>query len=154
MGRKSSGLNYRGASGFYRQSDRTGFTVRAWDTEQQWDSLIVEKSVWEARQPQDFVRGVKDDQTIPLPRPLGPPIWDGPLYTTTTSACSIGATFIPLQSSAGFSSGDNVGIMMDNGILYNTTISGNPTSTGININGSLPYTVASGNSVMDYRAQL
>ena len=28
--------------------------------------------MWEARQPQDFVKGVKDDQTVPEARPLSP----------------------------------------------------------------------------------
>lgn len=178
MGRKASGLNYRGAGGYWRQDDRTGFAVRAWNTEEQWDSLIVDRKVWEPRQPQDFVRGVKDDQTVRKPRPDAPPIWDGPLYTTTSANCVIGANFIPLTSSAGLSIGDNIGIMLDNGIMFNTQISsgslelesggnllledgggillleGGITSTGVSITGLLPYTVASGNSVVDYRAIL
>lgn len=57
---------------FYRIDDRTGFAVRAERTQKEWQGLIVDKRVWEARQPQDFVRGVADNQTVPDPRPRQP----------------------------------------------------------------------------------
>lgn len=54
---------------FYRICDRTGFATRAEDTQMEWNGLIVDKRVWEARQPQDFVKGVPDNQTVPYARP-------------------------------------------------------------------------------------
>jgi len=54
---------------WYRVCDRTGMAVRAERTQREWQGLIVRKEVWEARQPQDFVRGVNDIQTVPFPRP-------------------------------------------------------------------------------------
>lgn len=54
---------------FYRVDDRTGFPQRAENTRREWQGLIVGKRVWEARQPQDFVRGVNDIQTVPNARP-------------------------------------------------------------------------------------
>jgi hypothetical protein len=54
---------------FYRVSDRTGFVTRAEDTQMEWNGLIVERRVFEARQPQDFVTGVPDNQTVPYARP-------------------------------------------------------------------------------------
>lgn len=54
---------------FYRICDRTGFATRAEDTQMEWQGLIVDKRVYEARQPQDFVTGVPDNQTVPYPRP-------------------------------------------------------------------------------------
>ena len=54
---------------FYRICDRTGFAIRAERTQREWQGLIVRKEVFEARQPQDFVRGVNDIQTVPFPRP-------------------------------------------------------------------------------------
>ncbi len=62
---------------FYRICDRTGFKVRASHTQQQWDQLIVRKESWEPRQPQDFVRGVADDQVVPMPRPRQPDVSTG-----------------------------------------------------------------------------
>jgi hypothetical protein len=35
----------------------------------QWDGLRVCKDCFEVRQPQDFVRGVKDNQSVPIARP-------------------------------------------------------------------------------------
>lgn len=57
---------------FYRICDRTGFAIRAERTQREWNNLIVDRRVFEARQPQDFVRGVNDDQTVPFARPRTP----------------------------------------------------------------------------------
>src|ERR1700761_1834715 len=54
---------------FYRIDDRRGFAVRAEDTRKEWDNLLVRRQSFEERQPQDFVRGRRDDQTVPEPRP-------------------------------------------------------------------------------------
>lgn len=56
--------------GFYRICERCGFKRRNWDTRKEWNGLIVcVDTCWEARQPQDFVRGRIDRQTVPDPRP-------------------------------------------------------------------------------------
>ena len=57
---------------FYRICDRTGFATRAERTQTEWNNLIVNRRVWEARQPQDFVKGVPDNQTVPYARPRQP----------------------------------------------------------------------------------
>lgn len=54
---------------FYRICDMTGFKRRASRTKKQWNNLIVRDDSWEARHPQDFVRGVADYQNVPEPRP-------------------------------------------------------------------------------------
>lgn len=60
----------RGRNGdFLRVCDRTGFTVWASDTVKEWTGAIVHRGVWEARHPQDFVRGVRDDMRVSDPRP-------------------------------------------------------------------------------------
>jgi hypothetical protein len=41
--------------------DYSGFKIRASDARITWDGLLVHKKFWEPRQPQDFVRGVRDD---------------------------------------------------------------------------------------------
>lgn len=70
-------LHYRPGS-FYRICDRTGFATRAERTQREWQGLIVRKEVWEARQPQDFVKGVADIQTVPYPRPRQTNVFVGP----------------------------------------------------------------------------
>ena len=150
MGRKSGGLNYQGASGFWRQDDRSGFTVRSNNTRQEWTNAIVDGKLWEPRHPQDFVRGVVDDQTVDRPRPLPPNTFDGPIYVALTAKAAIGATFLTLGSIAGLTAGDKVGVMLDNGVVFKTTISGNPISTGVNITNPLPGPAALGNLMVDY----
>lgn len=54
---------------FYRICERSGFKVRSFDTRKEWTGLIVRSQSWEPRQPQDFVKGVRDDQAVPDPRP-------------------------------------------------------------------------------------
>lgn len=62
---------------FYRICDRTGFATRAEDTQMEWQGLIVDRRVFEARQPQDFVTGVPDNQTVPYARPRQPNVFVG-----------------------------------------------------------------------------
>lgn len=59
---------------FYRICDKTGFATRAERTEREWQGLIVDRRVYEARHPQDFVKGVYDNQTVPFPRPRQPDV--------------------------------------------------------------------------------
>lgn len=56
----------------YIIDDESGFRVRVEDARIQWNGLLVDKTRWEARQPQDFVKGVRDDQSVPDPRPVAP----------------------------------------------------------------------------------
>lgn len=52
--------------------DVSGFNCWASDTVIQWNGLRVLKRFAEPRQPQDFVRAILDDQTVPNPRPVQP----------------------------------------------------------------------------------
>lgn len=54
---------------FLRVCERTGFVVYASRTKKEWTGRIVRDRSFEMRQPQDFVRGVIDDQRVPDPRP-------------------------------------------------------------------------------------
>ena len=48
--------------------DKCGFKFKNKDIRVQWDGLQVCKGCWEIRQPQDFVRGVQDNQQVPIAR--------------------------------------------------------------------------------------
>lgn len=150
MGRKR-GVQYKPGS-FYRSDDRSGFTRRAEDTKKEWTELIVGKDLWEIRQPQDFVRGVPDNQTVPNPRLVPPPVFVGPVYAQTSANIGIGATFIPLNAVNTFTDGDKIGVMLDTGILFNTTQVGAAAANGITIANPLPNSVQSGNDVVNYGA--
>lgn len=43
--------------------DICGFNIRSSDAKETWDNLVVCPEDWEPRQPQDFVRGVGEDQS-------------------------------------------------------------------------------------------
>lgn len=53
--------------------DRCGAKFKASECKLEWDNFFVCSHCWEPRQPQDFVRGLKDDQVVPIAR-LRPPV--------------------------------------------------------------------------------
>ena len=53
--------------------DRTGFRLLASMTKQEWNNLQVWEKVWEPRQPQDYLTGIRDDQSVPFARPMQEP---------------------------------------------------------------------------------
>lgn len=105
---------------FYRICDRTGFKVRSFNTRQEWNNLIVRKDVWEIRQPQDFVKGIPDNQTVPLARPRSVDAYDGPLHTFITIAAITGDTIINVNQTARMYPGDKIELVLDDGTLFQT----------------------------------
>lgn len=49
--------------------DRCGFKRKLSTLRKEWTGLRVCSECWEPRHPQDFVRGVPDNQSVPDPRP-------------------------------------------------------------------------------------
>lgn len=150
MGRKR-GVQYRPGS-HWMADDRSGFSRRREDIKEEWNGLQVGTNLWETRQPQDFVKGVPDNQTVDVARPQPPAVFSGPISTTLSQAAAVGDTFLYLDAVNGFSDGDNIGLMMDSGVYFNTTVSGAPAADGIPIAASVPYPAAAGNTVTDYEA--
>lgn len=52
--------------------DRCGFKYKFSKLKKTWDGLYCCYKCWEIRHPQDFVKGVLDDQSVPVSRPQGP----------------------------------------------------------------------------------
>lgn len=150
MGRKR-GVQYKPGS-FFRADDRSGFVVRAERTREEWDGLIVDRKLWEARQPQDFVRGVRDDQTVPDARPDPPPLFVGPIFTTLARNANVGDTFIYLASTFGFTASGALGVMLINGEVFNTVQVGVPAADGVTIAAPLPLGSPTGYQVQAYEA--
>jgi len=61
--------DYFKPNSFNRICDRCGSKRKAEDTRREWNGLIVCKEHWEARHPQDKLKGKKDRQSVPNPRP-------------------------------------------------------------------------------------
>lgn len=54
---------------------RTGFRVPSSEIRMEWDGLLVWKRVWEVRQPQDYLRGIPDNESVPFGNPMQPPVF-------------------------------------------------------------------------------
>lgn len=133
---------------FYRICDRTGFKVRASATSKEWTSAIVRSISSEPRHPQDFVRGVTDDQTVQDARPRQTDVFIGPLQTTVAVAAAAGANVIAVTSTAGMANSDRLEIILDSKDTFLVTVSA-VASPNITISTPLPSSVAAGNLVTD-----
>lgn len=137
---------------FYRICERTGFKVRARRTAKEWTGRIIRNESWEVRQPQDFVRGVVDDQTVPEPRPRQIDQFLGPLQTTMAANAPAGATSLFLVSTVRMANGDRLDIILDSKDSFLATILNVVTSSQIILTAPLPYSVSAGNLVTDLTA--
>jgi hypothetical protein len=61
-----------------------------------------------------------------------------------------GATVIPMSSIAGIAAGDNIGLTLDSGPFFWTTISGAPSGGNVTLAAPLPGQVSAGNNVIDF----
>lgn len=133
---------------FYRIDERSGFKVRASRTRKEWTGRIVRDQSFEFRQPQDLVRGVVDDQTVPDPRPRQTNVFT--FVTTTMAATAVaGAASISLTSTAGMTNGDTLGIATDSGGTQRVTLGGLPSSSVVTISPHLISQASAGNGVVD-----
>ena len=124
--------------------DRSGFVVPRSQARLTWDGLLVWEPFWLPRQPQDFVRAVPDDRTVPIMRPdvvinMG--------QTAVKVAAVRNATSIDLDSTTGIADRDGLAITMDNGILHTTFCNGTPVGDTVQLGSYLPFAAAIGNIV-------
>lgn len=130
---------------YYQLDDLSGFKIRASRSRKipggQTGSLIVAPEHWEPQQPQDFVRGVVDDQTVPEPRTRQTnQFMVVASYVVAPSARL--ATTIEVQSTVGFTVGDNLQIMLDNGTNFFASASA-IVGNVITLSAALPGSVGS-----------
>lgn len=137
---------------FYRICDRTGFKIRAGRTRKEWNGLIVRDKSWEPRQPQDFVKGVRDYQSAPEPRPRQIDVFVGPLETTIGVAAVAGTDTIQVVSTVRMQNGDVLNIILDNGDVFAATIQNVSSLTTLVLSTKLPYSASVGNVVVDVTA--
>lgn len=143
--------HYVGGS-FYRICDMTGFKVRAERTRKEWYGTIRRNQSWEPRQPQDFVRGVRDDQNVQDARPRSVDQFQGPLGTVTTAAASAGDSTLQVQTTARMAVGDFLTIMLANGENCLMEIGFILSLSLLQFTTNLPYAVLSGAIVIDTSA--
>ena len=134
------------------QCDRTGFTRYSGDTQVEWNGLRVWNRVFEERNAQDFVKGIPDDQSVPDARPLGVTTFIGPLVTEINATHAAGDTSITIGDATRMSGADILGIILDNGDTFRTTIQNVDDGETITISPALPSATSAGKRVTNYTA--
>jgi hypothetical protein len=137
---------------FWRICDVCGFQYRASQTFKRWDGLITCSEDWEPRHPQDSVRGRKDNQNVPDPRPAPVNTIIGPLTTTVSAVAAAGSATFSVASSVRFLAADHIGVMLDGGDLHRAIIQSIPGATSITVTSALPGPVSIGAIVINYSA--
>lgn len=56
---------------------------------QKWDNTWACEQDWEPRQPQDYLKGIKDNMSVPLSRPDPPALFLDTLYVTPVTSTSL-----------------------------------------------------------------
>jgi hypothetical protein len=123
--------------------DRCGMRRYASQCRFNWQNLFVcAATCWEERHPQDFVKAVSDDQSVPTARPTVPQTVG---ETTVRVSGTAGATTIDLTSVSGIADKDSVGI--DDGTVHWTFSNGTLVGTVVTLGSYLPANAAAGNVV-------
>lgn len=65
--------------------DRCGFRFKADEIQKEWTGELVCSKCYETRHPQDFLRSVPDNQTVPYMRPYGQDVFVSPTYASGLS---------------------------------------------------------------------
>lgn len=143
--------HYVGGS-FYRLCDRTGFKVRAGRTAKEWNGLIVRDQSWESRQPQDFVKGVRDYQAVPDPRPRQLDRFIGPLETRVAEFAPAGSNSIKVITTVRMVDEDQLTIILDDNSTFYTAILHVASMTELTLTSRLPWSVSPDKYVTDISA--
>lgn len=101
-----SGETYFSPGDWNVQCFRCGFKRKASEMQKQWQGFWVCPGHWEPRQPQDFVRGVPDDVSVPYVQPdewiyVGPDGGGGGNTCTPAGRTAIPALAMPGCSTPG-----------------------------------------------------
>ena len=129
--------------------DQTGFEVKSTDARMQWNKLLVHWSQWEARHPQDYIKGRVDRQAVPAPRPGAADIL-GETSTTLDADEASGQTILSVTSTSSMGIGDSVKLAMDNDEFHLSTIASFVTDDTVTINDATTYKASSGKTLIIY----
>ncbi|HDA7126310.1 TPA: hypothetical protein O5T86_001243 [Staphylococcus aureus] len=140
------------AGDFWRICDRCGFRYRSSQTYRTWDGLYVCHDDFETRHPQDFVRGRRDNQIAPHPRPEALDTIIGPLTTSISAAGAASDTTINVDSSVRFLAADHIGIALSDGNVKQAIVLSVPTPTSITLTERIGGSVSVGGIVINYSA--
>ena len=124
--------------------DKCGMKRKASTLSRDWQGLRLCPQCFDTRNPQDFVRGVEDNQTVPWSRS---DIKQEQGTTAVKVAGSKGDMTIDIDSITGLSDKDSIGIVVDNGSTDWQLINGTPAVNTVTLTNPLIYPAAVGNAV-------
>jgi len=127
--------------------DRCGGQYKRSECAIEWNGLLTcLRGCWEERHPQDFVRAKEDRQAVPIARPD----ISFEMGTTTLAKNALeGATTIKLTSKAKVQRvGDSIGIGLNDGSVFWTFVTEDPSGNTVTINNGLWQDADSGNTVL------
>lgn len=132
--------------------DRSGARIRRSESRKEWNGAIVHEDDFEERHPLDFIKGRRDNQTVPDPRPEPEAVFLGPKSTTISEAAAAGDTSITVASTTGFAAGHSVAIMLDDRTRHLATVATVVDATHLTLDAALPWQTSADQAVIDYGA--
>ena len=127
----------------YILDDLSGFKIRTSEARMipggQTGQLWVAPERWEPQQPQDFVQGVRDDETVAVSRPRQVNQFTI-LGTYVIAPSPRGSATITVDSAVGFQTGMPVQIMLDTGVNFEAVVV-NTAGNQLNIDLPIPASV-------------
>ncbi len=132
--------------------DKTGLTRYASETQVEWNGDRVWNRVFWQRNPQDFVRGLRDEVYVDDARPRGIDTFTGPLVTELAANHAAGDQTITVNSSARFEGGDRIMIGLDNNQMFSVLVQSIPDATSLALTQNLPWAATTGNAVVNTTA--
>ena len=132
--------------------DRTGKKKKRSECRREWTGSIVDAAHFEYRHPQDFIHGIKDDQSVPDARFLNQ-VFTG--NETTLGADELpGQTVLSVASTSNMTIGDTIVVSLDNDENHLSTISSFVPGDTVTIASAIPAKASSGNKVVIYSNQV
>jgi len=126
--------------------DRCGGQYKRSECAIEWNGLLTcLRGCWEERHPQDFVRAKEDRQAVPIARP---DISFEMATTTLSSSASKDDVSIEVASAANISKRDSIGIGLNDGSVFWTFVTEDPSGTTVTINNGLWQDADAGNTVI------
>ncbi len=126
--------------------DRCGGQYKRSECAIEWNGLLTcLRGCWEERHPQDFVRAKEDRQAVPIARP---DISFEMATTTLSSSASKDDVSIEVASAANISKRDSIGVGLNDGSVFWTFVTEDPSGNTVTINNGLWQDADSGNTVL------
>lgn len=119
------------------------------ELKKEWTGLFACEADWSPRHPQDFKRGVRDDQRPPFVRAEGTDIPVAPFTTALNGAAATGDTVLTVDSTSYFTAGNYVRVALANGGIHQVASASIDSATQLTLSSGLPSPASDNANVTD-----